>query len=237
MRTKTIAKAIFFLFAFSFSGFLHAKNPDVTEPRTVGSFKAIKVSAGIDLYLEAGDLEKVTVSGDRSDVSEIITEVKDGTLHIYRKGKFGFNFNFNNDCDVHVSARTLEALDASSGSEVKSGGTFKSSSFRVGASSGSEVSLNLECDKVSADCSSGSEINLTGKTRMLSVSVSSGSEIDAGDLGAEIVHADASSGGEARVRVLSELHAQASSGGEIDYEGKPRTLDVDKSSGGRVSGS
>jgi hypothetical protein len=237
MKTKTIAKAIFLLFAFSLPGFLQAKNPDITEPRTVSSFKAIRVSAGIDLYLEAADHEKVTVSGDRNDVEEIITEVKDGTLHIYRKGKFGFNFNFNNDCEVHVSARTLEALDASSGSEVKSVGTFKSSAFRVGVSSGSEVSLNLDCDKVSADSSSGSEIKLSGRTRMFTLSVSSGSEIDAGNLSAEIVQADASSGGEARVRAAAELHAHASSGGEINYEGKPQTVDAHKSSGGSVSGS
>ena len=237
MKTKTIAKAIFLLFTFSLPGFLQAKNPDITEPRTVSSFKAIKVSAGIDLFLEAGDSEKVTVSGDREDVGEIITEVKDGTLHIYRKGKFGFHFNFNNNCEVRVTARILEALDASSGSEVKSEGTFKSTSFRVGASSGSEVQLNLDCEKVSADSSSGSEIKLTGKTSMFSVSVSSGSEIDACDLSADIVNADASSGGEACVRASSELHAHASSGGEIDYEGKPQTVDVHKSSGGSVSGS
>jgi len=237
MRTKTIAKALFILFAITLPGLLQAKTPDVSEIRTVGPFKAIKVSAGIDLVLEAGDREKVEVTGDRDDMKEIITEDKDGTLHIYRKTKIGFNFNIHHNCEVYVTAKTLEALGASSGSDVECRGTFKSPSFRVDASSGSEVSLNLECEKVSAECSSGSEIELTGKTRMLSVSVSSGSEIHACELAAEIVHADASSGGEVCVRVSSELNANASSGGEIDYRGNPGKVDAHKSSGGSVSGS
>jgi len=237
MRTKTIAKTLFILFAITLPGLLQAKSPEGSEIRTVSPFKAIKVSAGIDLSLEPGDREKVEVTGDRDVLDQIITEVKDGTLHIYRKSKFGFNFNFHHNCEVFVTAKILEALSASSGSDVQGKGTFKSPSFRVDASSGSEVSLSLECEKVSADCSSGSEIDLTGKTKMLSLSVSSGSEIHACDLSAEIVHADASSGGEACVNVTTELHANASSGGDIDYKGHPGKVDAHKSSGGSVSGS
>jgi hypothetical protein len=237
MKTKTIAKALFILFAITLPGLLQAKTPDVSETRTVGSFKAIKVSAGIDLILETGDRERVEVTGNRDDVDDIITEVKNETLHIYRKSKFGFNFNFHHNCEVNVTAKILEALSASSGSDVECRGTFKSPSFRVDASSGSEVSLSLDCEKVSADCSSGSEISLSGKTKTLSVSVSSGSEIHACDMSAEIVHADASSGGEACVMVTSELHANASSGGDIEYRGHPGKVDAHKSSGGSVSGS
>jgi len=236
METRTIFRTLLFFVVFSLPGLLMASSSDTKQDRQVSSFKAIKVSAGIDLYLEPGTREKVEVKGDQRDMDEIITEVKDGTLHIYRKGKFGFNFNFHNNCEVHVTATTLNALDASSGSEVKSTGTFKGHECRISASSGSEVNLNLEYDKLTADSSSGSEINLQGKTSKLSVSVSSGSEINACELTAGVVDADASSGGKACVKAVSELLANASSGGDINYRGKPQILNVEKSSGGSVSG-
>jgi hypothetical protein len=236
MKTKAFFRTFLSLIFFSLPGLLMAASPDTRQIRQVDSFRAIKVSAGIDLYLEPGTQEKVEVVGNQNDMDEIITEVKDGTLHIYRKGKFGFNFNFHNNCEVHVMATTLNGLDASSGSEVKSAGFFKGSECRISASSGSEVNLNLEYDKLTADSSSGSEIHLQGKTGKLSVSVSSGSEIKAFELTAQVVHAEASSGGEACVNAVSELHASASSGGDINYKGKPQILNVEKSSGGSVSG-
>jgi hypothetical protein len=235
MKTKILFKTLLFFVIISLPGLLRAASPDTRQDRQVDSFSAIKVSAGIDLYLEPGPREKVEVVGNQREMDEIITEVKNGTLHIYRKGKIGFNFNLHNHCEVHVTATTLNAIDASSGSEVKSKGPFKGGECRIGASSGSEVNLNLEYDKLTADSSSGSEIHLQGKSRQLNLSVSSGSEIKACELTTEVVHADASSGGEACVRVVSELHAHASSGGDINYEGKPQILNVHKSSGGSVS--
>jgi len=235
MKTKTIIRTFLLFVVCTLPGLLIASTSDTRQIRQVNSFNAIKVSAGIDLYLEPGTQEKVEVVGDQHEIDEIITEVKNGTLHIYRKGKFGFNFNFHNNCEVYVTAITLNGLDASSGSEVKSTGYFRGSECRISASSGSEVNLNLEYDKLTADSSSGSEIHLQGKTGKLSVSVSSGSEIKACDLTAQVVHADASSGGEACVKAVSELHANASSGGDINYNGKPQMLDVEKSSGGSVS--
>jgi len=234
---KTIIKhgfALFLLIAL-LPGFSKAGNPDDKQVRSVSDFSAIKVSAGIDLILESGPQVKVMLGGDADDMDRIVTEVKNGTLHIYRKGKFGLNFDFHNDCEVHVTAKILNSLDASSGSEVKATNRFSGNEIRVNASSGSEVTLELEYDKVHADSSSGSEIHLSGQTKLLDVSVSSGSDIDACEMAAGVVHADASSGGEICVSAGSELHANASSGGDIEYDGNPATVDISKSSGGRVS--
>lgn len=226
---------VFFLFALFIPGKLKASSPDDRQSRQVTAFTAISVSSGIDLYLEQGPLEKVAVEGDPDEISEIITEVKNGTLHIYRKNKRILDFNFHNSCEVYVTARILETLDASAGSEVKGQTRFTGSEFRLNSSSGSEVKMDLEYDKIKADASSGSEIHVKGKTQFFEVSASSGSEINACELPAKIVYANASSGGQACVNAVSELHGNASSGGDIDYEGSPGLLDINKSSGGKVS--
>jgi len=235
MKTRAFFQPLIILSALALPGLLNAAIPDEKQTRQVGSFTAISVSSGIELTLQCGLQEIVVVEGDHKDAVEIVTEVKDGTLHIYRKNKSGFNLDFHNDCEVHVTAKMLTALDASAGSEVKAANQFSGKEMSVTASSGSEVTLDLAYEKLKADCSSGSEINLKGKTQTLNVSVSSGSEIKACELTAGIVHADASSGGEACVNAISELHANASSGGEIEYKGAPQVVDVHKSSGGSIS--
>ncbi len=236
MKTKFYTLCILLLSIWAIPGMLRAANPEERQERQVRGFHAIQVSAGIDLVLEYGPQEIVVVEGDHEDLNRILTEVKDGTLHIYRKGNPGFHFNFHDDCEVYVTAKSLEELEASSGSEVKCSNRFHGNELEVRASSGSEISLDLAYEKLKADSGSGSEITLKGKARYLSVSVSSGSEIDACELEAEIVHADASSGGEACVDALRELHAHASSGGDVNYKGSPAILDTHESSGGDISG-
>jgi hypothetical protein len=204
------------------------------QTRTVGSFSSIKVSSGIDLYLESGTQEKVTVESDNDDLADLVTEVKDGTLRIYIK-KRPFNLNFRNSYEVHVTARILISLDASAGSEVKGQNRFQGDECEISASSGSEISMEVNYDKLKIDSSSGSEISVSGKSKHIEVSVSSGSEIDASELEAVVADVEASSGGEVRVNVTSEIHADASSGGDIEYKGSPGSVDINKSSGGRVS--
>lgn len=235
MKTSISYFALFLFLSVCLSAVAESSSSDDRQIRTVKPFNAIMVSTGIDLYIEQGPVEKVEITGDPDDMNRIVTEVSDGTLHIYLKNKNLLDFDFHNSCEVYVMAKTIEALEASAGSEVKGKGPFAGNQFRVQSSSGSEVSLELEFDRIIAEASSGSEIHLKGKTKTLDLKVSSGSETDACDLSARIVHADASSGGQACVWVVSELHANASSGGDIDYKGNPATLDVNKSSGGKVS--
>jgi hypothetical protein len=216
-----------------FSLSIIAGNSD-KQIRPVGSFSSVKVSSGIDLYLESGSQEKVTVESDNDDLDDLITEVKDGTLHIYIKRR-PFNLNFRNSYEVHVTAKTLVLIDASAGSEVKGQNLFQGSECTISASSGSEIHLEVNYDKLKIESSSGSEISLSGKSKHVDISVSSGSEIDACELEAAIARVDASSGGDACVNVTAELHANASSGGDIAYKGSPASVDANKSSGGHVS--
>ena len=68
-----------------------AFNSEKTEIRNVKDFNAIKVSAGIDLYLKIRDTEEVKVVADRDIIDKVITEVKDGTLKIYIKQNNDWN--------------------------------------------------------------------------------------------------------------------------------------------------
>jgi hypothetical protein len=174
------------------------------------------------------------VESDNDDLDDLVTEVKDGTLRIYIK-KRPFNLNFRNSYKVHVTAKILVSLDASAGSEAKSQNLLQGTECSISASSGSEIHLEVNYDKLKLESSSGSEISMSGKSKHVDVSVSSGSEIDASGLEAGVVYVDASSGGEARVNASAELHANASSGGDIEYSGSPGTVDINKSSGGHIS--
>lgn len=216
------------------SGNAIAANLNESQNRHVKGFSAIKVSSGIDLYLSMDDHEALRIVADHSIIDDVVTEVKNGTLHIYMKRKNWLNWGNSKSRKAYVSVKQLEALQASSGSDVESQNTLRGDKLEVSASSGSDVSLDLHYKNFSIDASSGSDAEFYGKVKYLNAEASSGSDIDAEKLEAQFCRVSASSGSDIRVSVSDELEAKASSGADIIYYGSPKTRDIDKSSGGDV---
>lgn len=198
-------------------------------------FNAIKVSAGIDLYLKMGETEEVKVVADGDIIDKVITEVKDGTLKIYMKQNNGWNWGQTKSRKVYVSVKELVKLDASSGSDVNSENMLTGETLDVKASSGSDVNLEVHYKNFSVDTSSGSDARISGKTKNLEAEASSGSDIQAQDLESVNCKVSVSSGSDATVNVSEELYAKASSGGDIRYYGNPEVKDINESSGGDVT--
>lgn len=212
-------------------------NSDKTENRNVSNFNAVKVSTGIDLYITMGTTEEVKIVADDEIIDDLITEVKDGTLKIYMKQSNNwFNWNTGNQTrKAYVTVKELQAIEASSGSDVKSENTLKGEDLKVRASSGSDVEIDVYYKNVWLDTSSGSDAKITGKTKNFEAEASSGSDIKAHELESKICKVSVSSGSDATINVTDELYAKASSGADVRYYGNPQVKDIDESSGGDVS--
>ncbi len=212
----------------------YAGNSDENEIRKVKYFNAIKVSAGIDLYITMGETEEVKIVADDDIIDKLITEVKDGTLRIYMKDNNWFNWSVRGSRKAYVTVKELVAISASSGSDVRSENTLKGESLKVKASSGSDVEIDIFYKSFSLDTSSGSDAKVSGKVKTFKAEASSGSDIKAQNLESTICKLRASSGSDITVKVSGELYAKASSGADIRYYGNPEIRDIDESSGGDV---
>src|SRR5262245_38182473 len=100
--------------------------------RNVKGFHAIRISAGIDLYLSQGE-EAVAISASSTDVREKIqTEVENGVLKIYLENSFNpFRWHSNAHMKAYVSAKTLDDLKASGGSDIYIQGVFASDKLDI----------------------------------------------------------------------------------------------------------
>jgi hypothetical protein len=224
-----------FLLIFTFSiNITFARTSDKTEIRDVKNFNAIKVSSGIDLYLTMGDTETVKIVAEGDIIGKIVTEVKNGTLNIYLKSNNWFNCSVKGPRKAYVTIKELQAISASSGSDVRSENTLQGENLSVSASSGSDVNIDLFYKNFEIDVSSGADAKLSGKVKRLNAEASSGSDIKAKELKSQVCKAHASSGSDIVVTVAGELYAHASSGGDIRYYGDPEIRDIEESSGGDV---
>lgn len=225
---------------FSYSVFAQdAKTVDDpnAKPRTLnGSFSAITVSDGIELYLTAGTEESLAVSfADEKYESKFITEVVDGVLKIYFDNK-GINYNDNKrrQLKAYVSFKNLEKLQASGGANVKLPVAVTLNSLDLQFTSGALFTGEVKAKEISVDQNSGAVITLSGNAGKLGVEASSGAIFKGYDFTSDVCNARASSGGEVRISVDKELSAKASSGGSIHYKGTAVIKDINISSGGAV---
>lgn len=216
---------ITFLVALAFSGFSQQ-----IETRHVGSFRGVKSSQAIDVYLKKGDKEEVKVEVSNGRLSDVLTEVSGNSLRIHMRDGSYKRVN----AKVYVTYINMEKISASSASNVFSEGRIKATSMIINASSAGSVEVGLEAESVQADASSAGNIQLEGKSKLVEAEASSAGDVDAYNLESEIVSAQVSSGGSIKISVSKELDGHASSGGSIKYRGNPSKTNTGSSSGGSV---
>ena len=219
-----------------------AQNKIVKDPnaqvRSVKGFHAIKVSNGIHLYLTQGNEEAVAVSAKATEYrNRIRTEVYNGVLKIYYDNddwKFWSDNNRKN-LKAYVSCKTLDALNASSGSRVEVDGTIKSGNLDMDFSSGAIFNGSINVSALNLDQGSGAQATISGTAASFKVEASSGSSLNGFDLETNQCNARVSSGGSVDITVRKELIASAHSGGQITYKGGGVIREVNTGSGGEVS--
>jgi len=203
------------------------------EERDLKNFTSVNANSGIDVVLIQDDEFKVIVEATKSSAHRIITEVKDGTLHIYVEGRF--NWNFRDQKTVYVSAPNYERISAGGGSDIKTKGTIRCESLNLNSSGGADIFFTAEVSSLNLNCSGGGDITVQGEANNLVAKASGGADIDAKKLIATKVVASASGGGDVYVNVTEKLEASASGGGDVHYTGSPNQKEISESGGGDVS--
>lgn len=202
-----------------------------TDTRSLSSFKAVKASEAIDVYLKKGDRESARVEATGVSTSDVVTEISGSTLRVHMRDG---NYRKSKSVKVYVTYVALERLSSSSAANIFSEGTIKADEMEINCSSAGSVEISIEANRVSVDVSSAADVTLEGKARSLTVEVSSAGSVDAYSFESEIVEASASSAGSAKVSASKEIEAHASSGGSIRYRGNPERTNTNASSGGSV---
>jgi hypothetical protein len=202
--------------------------------RTVSSFHGIQVSAGIDLYLSQSNTEGLAVSASSTEYRDkIITEVENGVLKIYygERGSWGSSNWGNRKMKAYVSAKNIDLLEASGGSDVFIDENLKVAKLKVQLSGGSDMIGKLEVEDLIVGASGGSDAKLSGTVNHLKVSISGGSDFKGADLFAENCSISASGGSDAYIHVNKELESHASGGSDIRYTGNPATRNTSSGEG------
>ncbi len=203
--------------------------------RQVSGFHAIEIWGGIDLYLSQGGEEAVAVSAEKTeDRDRIVTRVENGVLKIYYEKKgLGINWKGGRKMKAYVSAKTIDALSASGGSDVQVDGTLNGTTLHVSLSGGADFKGRVTMNELAFAASGGSDVSVSGKAEKLKLDASGGSDIHAYELTANYCNIVSSGGSDVYITANKEIKAESSGGSDIHYKGSA-SVSSSKSGGSSV---
>ena len=222
------------------------------EDYDISGFSKISIAAGIKAYVKTGDTESIVVEADDNILELIKVEIKGDKLSVY----INENVKSYKKMDVYITAKQLEAVQASSAANVNVEGVINveklscsvSSSgniaisanvtdFQGNASSAGQINIGeMTANKTTLEMSSAAVINIDkGAIENLKANASSAGSLNASDVDSQTSDVSVSSGGSININVIKTLFAEASSGGSVNFKGSPSVEKMNTSSGGSIN--
>ena len=230
---------LFIVFATAYSA--KAQNELVidanAEVRTVsGSFNAIKVSGGIDLYLSQSNDEAIAVSASEDRFKQSIkTTVDNGVLKIRYDGDKLWAMIKNKKLKVYVSFKNLDRLDASGASDVVVAGIIAGNKLDLHLSGASDFKGAVKVNDLQLDLSGASDVKISGTAITVHIASSGASDVKGDDLKTEVCSANASGASDINIAVNKELNVHASGASKILYSGDALIKEMHSSGASKIS--
>lgn len=210
---------------------VYGNNKVTTQERKTNSFTGLKVSTGIDVFLNQGKEDgTLTVEADDNLHEYILTEVRDGILHVYTEA----NIRDAERKRVYVNMREVNSISTSSAGDVIGQTPVKTDRIKLSASSAGDIKLELYADEIDVNISSSGDMTLSGEADIIEADLSSAGDLNAFELRVREADLSVSSAGNADVNVSEKITARASSAGDINYRGNPKYVDAHSSSAGGI---
>jgi hypothetical protein len=210
---------------------VYGNNHVVKKEREAGKFTGLRVSSGIDVYLKQSGNESIEVEADENLHEYILTEIRDGVLHVYTE----VHIREAEMKRVYVTMKEISSLKTSSAGDIIGETPVKTEKLELSASSAGDIKLEVNAKVIEANISSSGDVTLTGEADILNANLSSAGDLNAYGLNVREADVSASSAGDADINVSERLRARSSSAGDVNYRGNPKFIDAHSSSAGGIN--
>ena len=212
-------------------------DPNV-EKRDVKRFYGVKVSGSVSLFISQDDETKLLVSArDEEDRARIMTEVRNGILHIYyepERGNVHFGIGKNRQLRAYVSAPDIKLLESNGSGSLIINGSLKADKLELSHSGSGMVSGGIDVNELDFDQSGSGSAHLKGLAKIANLSTSGSGNIRSYELSTDICEVSASGSGSVEIAVNKELSASTSGSGSVRFKGEGLIRDISTSGSGKV---
>lgn len=201
-----------------------------TAVRKVGSFNRLELGGHFDLRLKKGDKAEVTIETEDIGPDEIITEIRNNTLHIRMKDNRKWGKSDLKRSIIYLTYTDLRGIQWDGAGNITTESELVTDKFELEISGAGNVQMDLNVDDLQVDMSGAGNIELRGSAKTQNVQMSGAGNYNGFDLKSERAKVDMSGVGNVRVYATKELNASASGVGAVRYKGNPESIIKNSSS-------
>lgn len=184
------------------------------QPRTVDTFYGINVTGPINMQVDVGKTQSVTIKGEKAFIDKVQTSVDGGVLRVTYDDKGGKK-SINSDWSVVV---TVPAL----------------TSFRVQGAGKAELH-KLTGERIDISFEGAGALIADGKVKLLRLKAQGVGEVDVKNLKTERADVNFEGMGDVNVHASDTLNLVVRGMGNFSYYGHPKTVNKTVSGIGSVS--
>ncbi len=241
------------LFLFALLLITHLACAQDRTTRKVSSFTKVQAGGSLNVVLEQGKGNNITIESKGIDQDKIKTEVKGETLHIYmERGNHSYNY-----ATVYVTYQELEEISNSGSGDLLCKSDLRAATFIFNNSGSGNATCHgqLKAKKVSVDLSGSGNVALnsleaeeadlsmsgsgnlkasSGMAKKLTVNKSGSGNLEAPALITDVCSVKMSGSGNVEIVANEVIEAGMSGSGNIQYRGNATVRKVHSSGSGEI---
>ena len=208
-------------------------NGDVTtEVHNVKAFSTLELAGVLNVYIEQGDKESVTVETDENLHEYVIIENRGDALIVDTQKRI--SIKRKKKMNVYVTVRDIDRLKISGVGHVETSETLRLKELNLRIKSVGNVTLDLEADYLDARLSSVGNVSLSGKIGEAEIDNTGVGKLAAYDLQNEVLKLKAAGVGKTEVYASKELAIKSTGVGNVYYKGDAVITDLNVRGVGKV---
>jgi hypothetical protein len=171
-----------------------------TQTRTTDPFQRIQTNLAIEMKIEVGKAQSISITFDDNLIDFIHTE-SDGKLLVIDTDE---SFSSHNSVEITITVPQLEMVESEG--------------------SGTIDIVNIDSKRFRATISGSGELTATGKVEQLEIEINGSGDVQADELLANEVFVEINGSGSAAVNAVESLDGEINGSGDIVYIGKPDSV-------------
>jgi len=228
--------AFILLTFFAVTGFTQKTiNDPNAQKRSVSGYHGVAVSGSIELFLTQGAEETVAVSAaDTKWLDKVVTEVKNGILHIYLENKIKIDWGLGSKkIKAYVSVKNIDYLSSSGSGNVHTEGNLKADKLKIDISGSGSIKGDITTKDLTVGLSGSANADLSGNAEKSDFHISGSGNIGTYDLATTVCKVSISGSGNVKITVTRELSAHISGSGNVYVKGDGMIRDYSSSGSGK----
>ncbi|MFB0924850.1 MAG: DUF2807 domain-containing protein [Vicingaceae bacterium] len=203
-----------------------------TNTRELAEFSKLKVASALEVRLVQGNKNEAVISipgSNEEGLANVKTEIVNGVLSIYRKGKVKSKGNIV----IVLTFKELSQINLSGASEILTLDVVRGKDLNIYGFGAIDADLNIEVTNLSVDFSGASDLKLSGLADSFNIKMSGASDVIATSFVANHIVIDISGASDIKVNATESISGLATGASSVNVLGNPAIRTIN--SGGASS--